>query len=310
MNYDLTRRAFLRRSAFAASLAIVGRSQALRSLSAAEPPSLGDVVSVQGADRIAATRKGLELAGFASVVKQGAKVGLLINAPRWWTKPGSYTSPEIVLAVLDACLAQGASEITTVMNPAGDYFDRTRRSADFKTQIQAVRRNRGDWREVEIPKGKALKNARMNTSFFDCDVLINLPIAKHHAGTGFSGALKNVMGACHSSTNRFFHNGSGASSDYDDVEFLSQCIADVNLVRKPDLIVCDATEFLLTNGPAGPGELAHANKVLVGRNPVAVDAHGCTLVGRKPEEVGMIVKAAAHGIGRMEDGLRPREVVL
>lgn len=308
MNHDLSRRTFLRHSALAASLALLGRG-AFSRLHAAEAPS-ADVVCVRGTDRVAATRKALESARFDAVVRPGATVGLLINAPRWWTKPGSFTSPEVVLAVIAACVEQGAGELTTVINPAGGYFERTPRAGEFRLALRRVKDNRGDWRDVEIPRGVALKKARVNTAFLDCDVLINLPIAKHHAGTGFSGSLKNTMGACHSSTNRFFHNGSGKSGDYDDVAFLSQCIADVNLVRKPDLVVCDATEFLLTNGPAGPGELAHANEVIVGRDPVAVDAHACTLVGRKPDEVAMIVKAEAHGIGRASAGRSPLELQL
>ncbi|WP_169742987.1 DUF362 domain-containing protein [Desulfobacter vibrioformis] len=51
--------------------------------------------------------------------------------------------------------------------------------------------------------------------------------------------MKNMMGLTSSSTNHFFHFGSGSSGWYDDPEFLSQCIADVNLVRRPDLSVFD-----------------------------------------------------------------------
>jgi uncharacterized protein (DUF362 family) len=105
------------------------------------------------------------------------------------------------------------------------------------------------------------------------------------------------MGGCHRSTNKFFHEGSGAKGEYEDVTFLSQCIADVNLVRRPDLNVVDGTEFLLTNGPAGPGELKRANKVIAGANPVSVDAYGCTLLGLTAAKVAMIGMATAHGLG-------------
>jgi uncharacterized protein (DUF362 family) len=71
----------------------------------------------------------------------------------------------------------------------------------------------------------------------------------------------------------------------------------VNLVRRPDLNVCDGSEFLLTNGPAGPGELKRADKIIVGANPVSADAYGCTLLGLAADKVAMIGMAAAHGIG-------------
>jgi len=41
------------------------------------------------------------------------------------------------------------------------------------------------------------------------DVLVNIPIAKHHVGTLFSGNLKNMMGGLDHETNAFFHTGSG-----------------------------------------------------------------------------------------------------
>ncbi len=260
------------------------------------PPDLG---IAEGDDYFAATLRAVELAGgLGRFVKPGAQVGLLINAPGWWRKPGSFTSPEVTLAVIRLCLEAGAGGLTYVIDPAADYWSRTPGGAKYPALTTAVRKNPGEWTEVPIPRGVSLKQARVNRALLDCDVLINLPIAKHHAGTGYSGCLKNFMGGCHRETNKFFHSGSGAKGDYEDVTFLSQCIADVNLVRRPTLNVCDATEFLLTNGPAGPGEIKRARQVIVGADPVAVDAHGCTLLGLTADKVAMIGLAAAHGIGQ------------
>lgn len=302
----MQRREFLRRTAVVGASVLAGAHLAPSLIAdtipapvAAPPPSGGvDVAVAEGADRFAATRHAVELAGgIARYVKPGAKVGLLINAPSWWRKPGSFTSPDVTLAVLQLCLDAGAAEITYVIDPARDYWSRTPLGATVPQLTAAGRANPGDWTEVEIPRGIALKQAKVNRVLLDCDVLINLPIAKHHAGTGYTGCLKNMMGACHRSTNQFFHSGSGAKGEYEDVAFLSQCIADVNLVRRPDLNVVDGTEFLLTNGPAGPGELRRAQKVVAGANPVSVDAYGCTLLGLTAERVAMIGLAAAHGLG-------------
>jgi len=136
--------------------------------------------------------------------------------------------------------------------------------------------------------------------FLDCDVLVNLPIVKNHVGVGMSGNLKNLMGANAGASNQFFHAGSGAKGEYDDVPFLAQCIADLNTLRKPDLCVSDATEFLLTNGPAGPGELRKLDKVVLGADPVAADAYCAPFVNLKAADVLMIVKAVEWGLGRMD----------
>jgi uncharacterized protein (DUF362 family) len=225
---------------------------------------------------------------------------LLLNAPPWWKKPGSFTSPAVALAAVKLCADAGAREIVQIIDLPDGYWGRTPRSADHAKELALVKPNSGEWVEVDIPKGRALKRAEVNKALLDCDVFINLPISKNHEGTGFSGCLKNMMGACSGKTNRFFHKGSGAAGEYTDVAFLSQCIADVNLVRKPDLCICDSTEFLLTNGPAGPGEIRKARKVVAGTDAVAVDAYGSTLLGLRPAQVLMIVMASQHGLGQID----------
>ncbi len=115
-----------------------------------------------------------------------------------------------------------------------------------------------------------------------------------------SGNLKNLMGVNTNASNQFFHAGSGAKGEYDDVPFLAQCIADLNTLRRPDLCVADATEFLLTNGPAGPGELRRLNKVVLGTDPVAVDAYCAPFVGLEAASVLMIARSAEWGLGQMD----------
>lgn len=301
MSPEIPRREFLRRSACFGALALTGASALPRLASAAGAEETAALAIVEGADYFNDTVKAVELlGGMKRFVARGASVGLLINAPGWWTKPGSFTSPEVSLAAVKLCADAGAREIVPIINSASGYWKRTPRSNDYARELALIKANPGNWMEVEIPKGRSLKKAEVNKVLLDCDVFINLPISKNHEGTGFSGCLKNMMGACSSSTNRFFHKGSGSGGGYADVAFLSQCIADVNLVRKPDLCICDSTEFLLTNGPAGPGELRQARKVVAGTDGVAVDAYCSTLLGLRPAQVLMIVMAFKHGIGQID----------
>jgi len=301
MNELIPRREFLRRSAcLGAALtgaAVLPRFAAAAATAGAAP----DLAVVEGADYFNNTLQAVELlGGIGRFVPPGARVGLLLNAPRWWTKPGSFTSPEVGLAAVKLCADAGAREIMLIMNPPAGYWGRPARAANLAKELSLVKPNPGQWVEVAIAEGRALKQAEVNRALLDCDVFINLPISKHHEGTGFSGCLKNFMGACAGKTNRFFHNGSGAAGEYADVAFLSQCIADANLIRKPNLCLCDSTEFLLTNGPAGPGEIRKARQVVAGADPVAVDAYGCTLLGLRPADVLMITMAAAHGLGQFD----------
>jgi uncharacterized protein (DUF362 family) len=259
-----------------------------------------DLATVSGSDYYANTVRVLEIVGgMGSFVSSGAKVGLLVNSP--WQNPGTYTNPDVALAVLRMCLDAGAGDIHTVEGASTDYWNRSSLSGQFATEIAALKPSGEKDVVVDIPNGVSLKAATVSRAFMECDVLIDIPVAKDHDGTRYTGTLKNMMGACiHDPTCRFMHFGSGAEEFYGDPEFLSQCIADLNLVRQADLCVVDATEFVTTNGPAGPGEIQRPQKVVAGTDMVAVDAYCAEVRGLRSTEVQMIRMAHEHGLGEMD----------
>ena len=120
-------------------------------------------------------------------------------------------------------------------------------------------RDESFFRPVPLPQGKILREAMIMKEFFENDCLINLPITKDHVGNKFTGAMKNMMGLNSPQSNRTFHSGDFKSNP-DDIDRLDQCIADLNLAVKPVLAVVDATEFITTNGPFGPGKLARRGR--------------------------------------------------
>jgi uncharacterized protein (DUF362 family) len=260
-----------------------------------------DISVVNGQNFFENVLKSVEkLGGISKFVPSGSKVGLLVNGPAQWTRPGTYTNTDITLAILKLLNDAGAKEIVFLREPANDYFKRSMRSVQFEKLVQSVRKNSGEFKEVEITKGIALKKANIIKDLFDCDIFINVPITKHHSLPWITNCLKNYMGNCSRATNLSFHNGPNKTEESEDAEFLSQCVADVNLVRKPDLCVCDATEVLKTNGPFGPGEIIKPLKIYSGTDPVALDAYGSTLLDFRPEDVRSVVLAHNHGIGKMD----------
>ena len=126
---------------------------------------------------------------------------------------------------------------------------------------------------------------------------INLPITKDHMGNKFTGTMKNLMGLSSPKTNRTFHTGNFKN---DDINHLDQCIADLNTLIKPVLCVVDATEFIITNGPFGPGKLHKPQKVVAGTDRVAIDAYCASLWGLKGEEIIMIREGHALGLGEID----------
>ena len=197
------------------------------------------------------------------------------------------------------CVDAGASGFYSIEGVSERYWNRSELSGRFEQEIKGIKQGSDQFVDVEIPKGISLKKAEIARAFLDCDVLINLAIVKDHEGIRTTGTLKNIMGATSAPTNRYFHLGNNAKGYYDDVQFLSQCIADANLLRKPALCVMDATEFITTNGPFGPGKVAKVQKIIAGADPVAVDSVGVGMLGLNAHDIVKIRLAYEHGLGEM-----------
>jgi uncharacterized protein (DUF362 family) len=298
MKQSINRREFMKHS-IAAGIATAAGSLVLPSNLMGNILSSGiDISVVNGTTYFENTLKAVELlGGISKFVPKGSKVGLLVNSP--WNKPGTYTNPDVALAVLKMCIDAGASEIYSIENARTSYWKRSALYSSLKNEVGQVQTT-DERKTMKIEKGKSLKEAEVSAAFLDCDILINIPIAKNHQGTNFTCNLKNTMGACSRSTCKAFHQGIGTKGFYDNPEFLSQCIADVQLLRVPNLCVVDATEYVTTNGPAGPGELKKANKIIAGTNCVSVDAYSATLLGLAPSDISMIRYASDHGLGEMD----------
>jgi uncharacterized protein (DUF362 family) len=309
----INRRSFLKKSGLLGAGALVAGnifSRPIKAMAQGSPPetTIPDMVSVKGKDYFFSTLKAVEeLGGMETFVKRGDRVGLLVNSP--FKNLGAYVNPDITLAMVKMCNDAGAREIRYLKDPHKGYWEKSALAAKYSDAIKSLKYESGNHLKMDIPGGISLKDAKVSKDLLDCDVLINVSIAKHHDGVHYSGALKNMMGLCPFSTNSYFHWGTLKLGWYGDLDHLSQCIADLNLVRKADLCISDATVFITENGPYGPGKLARPERVVASRNRVSLDGYCCRLLGRQPEEVLMIRKAAQHGMGEMSlEKLRVKEL--
>ena len=265
-----------------------------------------DISVVNGPDYFNNTLKAIQqLGGIEKFISKGDKVGLLANSV--YKKPGAYTRPDIVLAVAHLCLEAGASQVYCLKNESEKYWRRSPLFDTHKKLIPPLKEDNSDHRLVQIPNGKVLKEAKVLAGFMEYDKVVNIPIVKNHGEIRMTCTLKNTMGASAFSSNIQFHTGPNVISGvvkelidrYHNKVHLAQCIADLNLVRKFDLYVVDATEFITTNGPSGPGKLKKLNKVVAGTDRVAVDAFCCRYLDLEPEKELMIKKAYENKLGEI-----------
>ncbi len=235
------------------------------------------------------------LGGMGKFVKKGDVVLIKPNIG-WARRPevAATTNPDIVAEIARLCKQAGAREIK-VMDHAVDRPDALvlqmtgmEEAAKKGGARASLASNLALYEKMTLRRGKALKTVEAMRDLRRADVIINVPIAKVHNSTGLTLGLKNMMGTV-------WDRGAFHSSDS-----LDQAIADYATEVKPRLVILDAVRILLTNGPTGPGRTADKGIVVAGADPLAVDAYGATLFGRKPEDIGHLKCAHAMGVGEID----------
>jgi len=266
-----------------------------------------DLCIVKSSDYYKATFRAVhELGGIKRFVTSGSSIGFLINSN--FEELGTYPQPDIALAMLFLCWEAGAREIVILQSVSENYWRRSKNFEKHHYIIDELKQvdknehpavfNESDFVVLEtINDAIHLKNIEIIRKVSEVDVFISIPILKHHTTSILTGALKNMMGLCTRKTNVTFHLGSGVRND---PGYLGQCIADLNLVRKPDLVVADAVEFITGNGPDGPGPLKKLDLVVAGTDPVAIDAFGAKCLDMEPDDIITIKRAYQLGIGEMD----------
>lgn len=281
----LKRRAFLKHAAAATALPMAGGAAD----NVVTAPK-ATVYVVHGKDIPEMLRAGIErMGGWPAFFQPGCKVVIKPNVA-WNSTPeqGGNTHPDLVRAAVLAAEAAGAASINIPENTCHDEkatFPTSGIEGALKgTRARLYRPRKSDYREVAVPKGKTLKTAHIPGDILECDCLINMPVAKHHGGATLTLSLKNWLGSVQD--RKVFHR-----------EGLHQCIADINTLLRPKLVVIDATRILLTKGPQGPGELAFPEEIILSADSVAADAYAATLFKKQPFDVQHIQLAHEMGIG-------------
>ena len=304
MARQISRRKFFKTSAAIGASTMVG-GPFLGSCSKTGKPARAafeGISVIQGEDYFKNTLEAVgQLGGMECFVPKGARVAILANPQR--NNPGAFTKPQILKAAIRMCKEAGAREVACISQLPDQNWEgcglKAVLSEEGASLLFADRSDASQFRTVPIPDGVALKEAQIMNVFYDYDVFIDMPITKDHAGNKFTGTMKNLMGLNSGPSNRTFHMQNWRT-DINAIEHLDQCIADLNTVIKLGLCIVDATEFITTNGPFGPGDIIKPKQVIAGTDRVAIDAYCCTLWGLEAKDIIMINKAQEHGLGEMD----------
>lgn len=242
---------------------------------------------IYGQDIKEMTKKMLREGQVAEEIPQGARIGLKPNlVVAALAETGATTHPEICEAIIEYLQEAGHRDITIL---EGSWVgDRTKRAFEL-CGFNAIGKRYGV--KVHDTKDDGFYTVKVNgmelkicNSYQQIDYLINLPVLKGHCQTQVTCALKNMKGLIPDAEKRRFH-----------AMGLHKPIAYLNKAIQPQLIVVDGIcgDLDFEEG----GNPVQMNLMMMGKDPVLVDAYVAESMGFSPKEIAYIPLAEQLGVG-------------
>lgn len=255
-----------------------------------------DLVAVKGGEPDIMFDKAIEsLGGMKQFVSKGQTVVVKPNIG-WDVVPekGANTNPKLVTRLIQHCFNAGAKDVF-VFDHTCDNWVKCYKNSGIESAAKSAGakvvsgETEGYYQEVEVPRGKSLRRAKVHELMLSSDVVINVPVLKVHDGTKATIAMKNLMGVVWD--RHYWHRND-----------LHQCIADFATYCKPALNVVDAYTVMNSNGPRGVSidDVVVMKSLLVSRDMVTADAASAKLLGFEPETIGHIRIANGMKAGIMD----------
>jgi len=120
--------------------------------------------------------------------------------------------------------------------------------------------------------------------------LISVPVLKMHSLAGVTLAMKNMLGLA---PPKYYQQGGSWKKSFFHGQ-MHKSIFELNLYRKPDLSIIDATVGMAEYHLGGRTCDPPVNKIVAGFDPVRVDAYGAELLGFPWQDIPHI--RMAHGV--------------
>lgn len=152
-------------------------------------------------------------------------------------------------------------------------------------------------KSVNLGRLTGLEHLFLSRTVATAEVLISLPKLKTHHWAGATLCLKNLFGTlpgiCYGWPKNELH-----------WRGIDNSIVDIAMTRTPDLAIVDGIIGMEGDGPLN-GTPKPMGTVIMGADPVAVDATCCRLMQLDPERIGYLVMGARQKLGL----LREREIM-
>jgi uncharacterized repeat protein (TIGR02543 family) len=241
--------------------------------------------------------------GIANVVHAGDKVFIkpnLVNATRRATT--DWRIVKALVTLIQACnpgkISIGDGSCTNATQLAFDSCGYTAANFPGVTLVDLNNITANPQDTFVLADGLTGKNKRIVAALYEADVLIDVPKMKTHGDAGYTGALKNLgVGIAPFP----IWNNPGVNNTKGGIHHdIRREIVDHVLCRVPDFCLMDALIAMEGNGPTSGGTLITMNLVLASRDPVAMDAVCCRIMGIPPHLITHLTLSANENIGTMD----------
>jgi uncharacterized protein (DUF362 family) len=200
------------------------------------------------------------------------------------------THPAVIAASRESLLRLGAAQVLIGEGPALD------RDTEAILESIGLRHYAGplagvfvDLNVDDVEKvllkttASRLKELYLPKTVLGADFVISMPKLKTHHWAGVTLSLKNmfgiVPGSCYGWPKNVLHWAG-----------IDSAILDINAAVRPDFAIVDGIVGMEGNGPI-QGEPKNSGVLILGDDPVAVDATCCRVMGLLPEKVRYLTQA-------------------
>ncbi|MEQ8199936.1 MAG: DUF362 domain-containing protein [Syntrophomonadaceae bacterium] len=128
---------------------------------------------------------------------------------------------------------------------------------------------------------------------FEADLVINLPKLKTHSAGIYTGAVKNLFGCIPGLRKAEYHRLAPTPQD------LGHMLTDIHQALKVGLHIMDGVTAMQGEGPTA-GEVYPAGKILMSRDPLALDTVATAMLGMELDDIPILVSARERGLGESD----------
>jgi uncharacterized protein (DUF362 family) len=231
---------------------------------------------------------------------RGRRVVLKPNLVEYHRDKVINTHPHVVAAVIELCRREGAAEIIVAEGPGHfrnvEYLVAASGLGDVLRhyQVPFVDLNHDEPAKLlNLGQLTRLEYLYLSRTVASAEVLISLPKLKTHHWAGATLSLKNLFGTlpgiCYGWPKNELH-----------WRGIDNSIVDIALTRTPDLAIVDGIVGMEGDGPLN-GTPKSFGTLIMGCDPLAVDATCCRLMRLLPEKIGYLVLGARKKLGLMQE---------